>query len=393
MAPAEFFYPYAFSLFGDSDPGPSLIGVPENKNILLWSQETVSETQLRKCISVVQALGLQDRVRWLLQPSHDYPSDLLDEISHRLYLLDLDLLFLDLHLNVSRTSIPNTAWQANTGRFLFPTGKPDRPNRIRLLYKFYINGLLDHCDWSLFVDPNTRAQSRKLLPELDNDEFDRFIKCHNRNLDNIEIYHCTPDSNHSNGYPFDGSLYQRSSFRVISETMMMSKPIISEKIWITIANRMPFIMAGYSDNLKYLKESGYCTFENYLPVPDYDLIQNMESRFEAVVENTKFWLENIHNQKDQIEKDVEHNRRLLDENIEKNLQRAKDLATALGEPERSIYSLVPLGIEQHQWISFYYNIKDPKWPDCFLEQDFKKLPSRIQKECIEQFGYLHKSNH
>ena len=39
------------------------------------------------------------------------------------------------------------------------------------------------------------------------------------------------------------------------------------------------------------------------------------------------------------------------------------------------------------WQEFYNEIKDPSWPDCPTEQDFASLPTEIQKECREQFGY------
>lgn len=39
------------------------------------------------------------------------------------------------------------------------------------------------------------------------------------------------------------------------------------------------------------------------------------------------------------------------------------------------------------WLTFYYQIKDPSWPDCYTEEDFQLLPKEVQKECIEIFGY------
>lgn len=386
-----FYYPYSLNIWQNwnvSKDLDHLISIAKaDKKILLWSIEFMKEDFLRYVLDCVVSKNLMDRVFWILQPSHRIPSDIFTLLGNKLFLIDSDLLVLNLQCNECVTSTPNCCWNPTTGRFLFLTGKPNKPNRIQLLYKFHSIGLLDRCDWSLFVDDHTFSQSRQLLPELSDIEFQKFVDQHNRNLDDIEIYHCTPDSNHSNGYPFDGSVYQRTSFRVISETMLLHEPITTEKTWITVANNMPFIMAGYSGMLRYLKECGYRTFENFLPIKDYDQIQNLEDRFEAVIENTKFWLSNIENQADAILKDVEHNRRLLDRDLEKNLQRAKDLACALGEPERSVYSLFPIMIEQHQWVIFYYNIKDPAWPDCLVEQDFKKLPLRIQKECVDQFGY------
>jgi hypothetical protein len=40
-----------------------------------------------------------------------------------------------------------------------------------------------------------------------------------------------------------------------------------------------------------------------------------------------------------------------------------------------------------KWLTFYEQIRGPEWPDCDNEQDFVSLPEKIQKECIDQFGY------
>ena len=40
------------------------------------------------------------------------------------------------------------------------------------------------------------------------------------------------------------------------------------------------------------------------------------------------------------------------------------------------------------WNEFYNQIRDPLWPDCENEYEFKSLPENIQKECIEIFGYV-----
>jgi organic radical activating enzyme len=40
------------------------------------------------------------------------------------------------------------------------------------------------------------------------------------------------------------------------------------------------------------------------------------------------------------------------------------------------------------WQEFYSEIRDPGWPECHLESDFKQLPEHIQRECTEVFGYV-----
>jgi len=40
------------------------------------------------------------------------------------------------------------------------------------------------------------------------------------------------------------------------------------------------------------------------------------------------------------------------------------------------------------WVEFYNEIRDPTWPQCGNESEFRMLPDYIQKECIENFGYI-----
>ena len=40
------------------------------------------------------------------------------------------------------------------------------------------------------------------------------------------------------------------------------------------------------------------------------------------------------------------------------------------------------------WQEFYSQIRDPAWPDCDQETDFDLLPSVIQQECKDTFGYV-----
>jgi hypothetical protein len=40
------------------------------------------------------------------------------------------------------------------------------------------------------------------------------------------------------------------------------------------------------------------------------------------------------------------------------------------------------------WQEFYTQIRDPAWPECESESDFDSLPSEIQQECKNIFGYV-----
>jgi hypothetical protein len=386
-----FYYPYLFELTDAPSLSQQLTQyinsgqIPHDKKILLWAGELLNEDTLRRSAEIIRAHGLQHRTAWWLQPSHSYSAQLLSTLGSAVYRLDMDLLLLDLHLREGTIS-PNPQWNPNTGRFLFLTGKPYRANRIRLLWKFAQAGLDRHCDWSLFVDDRVHHAASTFIPELSPDQFQDFVDRFNRNLDTTRIFHLTNDSIHRCGYPFDGSWYTNTSFRVISETTAVS-PIITDKTWITMINKVPFIMAGEMNNFRYLHDRGYKTFENYLPNFDYDNIVDLEARLDAIVENTKFWQKHINQYQRDIFDDVESNYRLLRDDMQKTVDTAKQLASYLDEPDRSIYSLIPLCYEQIRWVSFYYKIKDSRWPDCFVEESFRFLPAEIQQECIDNFGY------
>lgn len=394
MTSSNFFYPHYLMLYGCTvaELKNFIRLVPDNQIILLWSVEYIPESELLEFIDTVHSLGVNRRVYWWLQPSHSYQANLEDILGDHLYRIDGDLLMLSLYVDVCNTCQPNQHWNSKTNRFMFLTGKPDRANRIRLLYKFYSNSVLQYCDWSLFISESNYKESKKYLPELTCKEFREFVTNHNRNLDGVEVIQSDINM-HIHCMPFDATTYSNVSFKVISETQMADKEIITEKTWSTIMNKLPFIMAGYPYSLNYLKNNGYRTFEHLLPVPNYDQILDPEIRLDAIVTNTKFWINDIQSCTEQINKDVEHNFNLLRENIIKAKLLASELASKLNDPSRPWYAIVPLSIDQDTWVSFYYSIKDPAWPDCLLKQSFNKLPPQIKKECIDVFGYSDRFKH
>ena len=114
--------------------------------------------------------------------------------------------------------------------------------------------------------------------------------------------------------PYDHTLFEQTSFRVIAETVFVSHiggfnfndPWLTEKTWITIFNSHPFIMVGEVNTLSKLKQLGYKTFEDYLLIKEYDTLPDKD-RLDATVKNTGYWLEHLSDHKEQIQNDVEHN--------------------------------------------------------------------------------------
>jgi hypothetical protein len=216
---------------------------------------------------------------------------------------------------VKQTNKTNPQWNADADKFLFLTGKPDKINRVGLLWKLYKKDLLKHAIWSLYVQDSDRESTLKILARqgATTDVANQFIDEYQCIPDNIDIAFCPAGGTHYGGIPYDDALYANVKFRVISETGFrpefqtdLKTPWLTEKTWLTIVNCCPFIMAGERRSLDYLESLGFRTFKKYLELPDYDNLQASPDRINAIVTNTASWLTNLESV-EEIRHDVEHN--------------------------------------------------------------------------------------
>jgi hypothetical protein len=262
-----------------------------------------------------------------------------DNISH----YPFDVVFLDYFLlrtyyeyKVNNHSY-NKKWN-NGNKFLFLTGKPYRENRIRLLYKLQQAGLLTDCKWSLFVTDDNTQRCRELLPELSDNEFSTFIDKFNRDID----VHLT--DNHYGGHPYSVGLFSETSFRLISETAYgdsnLLSPWVTEKTWMTILNNQPFIMAGNVGTLNYLSKKGFRTFERYMKCPEYDLIEDGDSKLNTIVKNTEHFLHIA--DAESVADDVEHNHKHFMKLVDVNLDVIRKLLQTLDSEHHDPFDVIPL---------------------------------------------------
>jgi hypothetical protein len=308
---------------------------------------------------------------------------------------------------IKKESAIATHWNCDkSNKFLFLTGKPQKPHRIRLLYKLQQQNLLNRATWSFFMDQYHYHRSRRLVNELSDLEFHRFVSAYENNPDKIELV-TDQGRFHYGGIPYQIELYQNSLFQIISETLFgKASTWLTEKTWLAIVNRRPFLMAGPDKALARLKNIGFRTFENYLLI-QYDDIENTEQKLDAIVTNARHWVDNIHLYTDGIAQDIEHNYQLMIALAQKQVEKLQQLILyhALDcEIEEVVkfadtsdyklpyqildYSNEPLPPTNDElFVAWYNDIKDPAWPICKVENDFNKLPEWIQNECIEVFGY------
>lgn len=326
-------------------------------------------------------------VHWLIAKQYQSRSWDLADIPNVTF---IDNMPLGMYFQIykQRLSVPSSTWNKDTGKFLFLTGKPTAPNRAPLLYKFKQRGLLNNAVYSFFVEDNMYASLRQCFPELSNDEYQQFVTSTQCNPDQIQphVDRQAAGTFHYCGVPFDSGLYKNTSFRVISETWRHGMTWVTEKTWLTIINNHPFIVAGAPGTLSMLKSKNLKTFENYLPIPHYDSIENDDDRLQAVITNTEYWCNNIHKHPE-IQQDIDHNRAVFEELVDTELNKLNAVVTKVGLPSYNPWLVIPLYDIYDDWMHFYYNIKDPSWPDCYHHNQFETLPEHIQQECISVYNY------
>ena len=142
-------------------------------------------------------------------------------------------------------------------------------------------------------------------------EFVELIKTTSRTLD-IE------DLTRIAGYGFENKdIYLNSYISLVSESIFFQENIneygisefptgyLSEKVWKPIGHSQPFILAGPSKSLEYLKSIGFKTFHPFID-ESYDLENNDAERLNLIVEEVNKFSIKTTEEKDQFLKNVSH---------------------------------------------------------------------------------------
>jgi hypothetical protein len=269
-----------------------------------------------------------------------------EQYQHKLDSMNIpfEIMFFDFNLNMVYQSYKDKLdtlpeWNPTANKFLFLSGVPSRPNRITLLYKFYKAGMLSHANWSFFAPWTTEDKlwCRNELKELTDAEYTEFLEYCNRSVDSL--YNDAKDYSRLSRQEIkeknihdktwctdpswiDPSIFSNTSFSVISEGNAYAPAtdykFLTEKTWRAILNKHPFILAGEPDQYAYLKARGIRSFTEYFKIPDYHLQQNDRDRFDSIIENTKYFLNDTTNK--QIKEDINYNYYLFFTEAIKNQQ-------------------------------------------------------------------------
>ena len=207
----------------------------------------------------------------------------------------------------------NIAWNFNSNKILCHTGTPNKFNRTRLIMMLSERGLLKHCEYSYRVH-NKQLQDacRNFFVDWSDDDFYTWMSEHHRSPTGVNVYSTSDNSVNDwiTGIRLSNNLSQSTLFNITVETwfceVLSQEPFLTEKTWKPIIHNLPFIHVGQPGSFDKLKKLGFKTFEEYLLVP-YDHITDQEERMSAVIENIAYWFDHIHDHKDNIIKDIQHN--------------------------------------------------------------------------------------
>ena len=246
-----------------------------------------------------------------------------------------DHLYLNYYHRIVYNSFKNTrlpAWNSNAKSFLFLGGVPSRIDRINLLSKIYDAALLDTAVWTFFPPwtDSDKEWCRDALPDYTNEQYLKFISSCDKRIDDryeqsknySRITRDDWDEQDTYSQPWvkdlawiNPQVFADTLLSIISEGNAYDPAtnyrFLTEKTWRTVAMRHPFIFAGYPEQFEYAKSLGLRTFEEYMLIKDYAYITDEHARLNAVVTNTKHFLENYSQNKDAIQQDTEYNYNLF----------------------------------------------------------------------------------
>jgi hypothetical protein len=258
---------------------------------------------------------------------HQAPGELIERISNEVDLVIVaglagtnttyqKVISLNFNLHTTRESYKNKLsyhWRGDSEKFLFLGGIPNRLNRIGLLNKFKKSGLLEQAEWTFFK-PWTTEQEEWCRNYLGDDYNDMLGLC--RSIDSVyetsKHYGTSPAKNEwtkNTGY-INPSVFSNTLLSIVSEgidSSDISSAYLTEKTYRVFVQRHPFLHASNPEMFDYIKELGFKTFEEYMLIKNYAYLPKEEDRLDAIVENTKYFLENYKTYQEEIKKDTEYN--------------------------------------------------------------------------------------
>lgn len=216
-------------------------------------------------------------------------------------------------------------WNNLATKFLFLGGVPNRLNRIGLLNKFRKENMLDCAEWTFFKPWTEEQEDWCRSYTSDYDQLLTLCRSIDHVYESSKHYGTAPSANEwtKDTAWIDPTIFNSTILSIVSEGINaddISSKYLTEKTYRVFVQRHPFLHASNPEMFDYIKELGFKTFENYMLIQDYAYLPNEADRLDAIVLNTKYFLENCNLYKDNIEQDIQHNYDLFFKLAEQNIE-------------------------------------------------------------------------
>lgn len=189
----------------------------------------------------------------------------------------------------------NLTWNTK-GKPQIIFGKLYRPHRYNSLVSLANAGVLDtkKYNWSLDV-PRDELREKHIERGVDLDLVKKFSR---------KMKHDNEVPPHT-GYPYSEKIFKNALFSVVLETFINEDfPLISEKTWKPISNRVPYLGIYSEWQKNKLNIMGFCDFtEYYLGEQEFNPMEISENLSEYSEKFEQELKKNI----DQVKKQVKHN--------------------------------------------------------------------------------------
>jgi hypothetical protein len=315
-----------------------------------------------------------------------------------------------------KTKLPiEPNWNIKKG--LLRTGSLNRYTRIGILKELYNHDLLDKIVWTFPKSESQKisilnyfAESAGMIPE-DFDEFYNYCSTQaitNKTPQLIRDVDPRLSSCLQNQFFTDWFVesFQHANFSIISESDF-AYGAISEKTYLTLLHKHPFIIVNSPQQIQLLKSLGFRTFENYLPFDQYIYVEDNQLRLDQIVANIREFQKIIESHRQEIVADTEHNYNLCIEMAHETETQFNNLSTVLTADNLLhlnylTFSNVDIDLfvqyktqekilleqkQQEDFIAKYRIYKGADWPEIQNMADFEQLPEWVKQEAKTKFNF------
>lgn len=186
-------------------------------------------------------------------------------------------------------------------------------SRFLTTYYFYKYSLLDSGVMGINALPTDIEGMMQMHIEYNDVDYYNKIIQHLGPADNTDIVITNEGITSNDGWPFDHSIFQRSSVTYVCETFDVDKSfgqspyIVTEKFYRAIVNKHPFIIQANPGQIDTIKRLGYKTFDSIIDETYNDYTEPNWKHVEPAVKAAKDLIEKIPYNIEQVQEIVDYN--------------------------------------------------------------------------------------